>query len=136
MTFLCLFSDSVRDQGEMACAQVNPRCGLMSMMDEGELHLPYQRHLSEEVEIHFSWFVCVCEVCVRERASLCVCWYLCVRESAFSGLAHIGAEGRVQHAGLQPLEVDVPENGMPFHLCPTPTLTTQTLLGVLCQQLQ
>lgn len=49
--------------------------------------------------------------------------------------SYIGAEGRVQNVGLQPFEVDVSEDGVLLDLDGPATLTTQSLLGVLGQEL-
>lgn len=48
---------------------------------------------------------------------------------------YVWDEGRVQHVGLQSLEVDVSEDGVLFDLRSPPTLTAQSLLGVLGQEL-
>lgn len=56
-----------------------------------------------------------------------VCVYTC---------SYIWDEGRVQHVGLQSLEVDVSEDGVLFDLCSPPTLAAQSLLGVLGQELK
>ena len=45
--------------------------------------------------------------------------------------SYIWAEGRVQHVGLQPLKVDVSENGVPLDLRGPPALATESLFGVL-----
>ena len=50
--------------------------------------------------------------------------------------SYIGAEGRVQHVGLQPFEVDVSEDGVLLDLDGPSTQTTQPLLWVLRQELE
>lgn len=50
--------------------------------------------------------------------------------------SYIWDEGRVQHVGLQSLEVDVSEDGVLLDLCSSPTLAAQSLLGVLGQELK
>lgn len=58
---------------------------------------------------------------------LCNCVCVCV--------PYIWAEGRVQHVGLQPFEVDVSEDGVLLDLHRPAALAPQPLLGVLGQQL-
>lgn len=49
--------------------------------------------------------------------------------------SYIGDEGRVQHVGLQSFEVDVSEDGVLLDFYGPTTLTAQSLLGVLGQEL-
>lgn len=52
---------------------------------------------------------------LRPVHAVCVCVCVC---------SYIGAEGWVQHVGLQPLKVDVSENGVPLDLYgPSPLAT-------------
>lgn len=66
------------------------------------------------------WFEPVCP------ARVCV-WCTCC--------SYIRAERRVQHVGLQPFKVDVSEDGVLLDLDGPTTLATQSLLGVLRQEL-
>lgn len=52
-----------------------------------------------------------------------------------SACSYIWAEGWVQHVGLQPLKVDVSENGVFLDLCGPSTLAAQSLFGVLGKEL-
>lgn len=58
----------------------------------------------------------------------CVCACVCC--------SYVWAEGRVQHVGLQSLEVDVSEDGVLLDLCSPLTLATQSFLGILGQELK
>lgn len=50
--------------------------------------------------------------------------------------SYVWNEGRVQHVGLQPFEVDVSEDGVLLDLYGPAPLATQSLLGVLGQELR
>lgn len=58
------------------------------------------------------------------------------RPSAEVEGTHIGLEGRLQHAGSQPLEVQLLEEGVFLHLTGTTSTTPQALSRVLAQELQ
>lgn len=62
-------------------------------------------------------------------------YVLYTRVCACVRCSYIWAEGRVQHVGLQSLEVDVSEDGVLLDLCGPSTLAAQSLLGVLGQEL-
>lgn len=54
----------------------------------------------------------------------------------YAGDTHIGDKGRLQHAGLQTLEVDGSENGMSFDLRGSVALAAQPHHGIFGQQLE
>lgn len=56
---------------------------------------------------------------------MCVC----------ASCSYVGAEGRVQHVGLQTFEVDVSEDGVLLDLYGPSALAAQPLLGVFGQEL-
>lgn len=60
-----------------------------------------------------------------DRIRICV-----YRHETSQSLTYIRTKGRVQHVGLQSLEVDIAENGMLFHFGRSITSTPQTLLRI------